>query len=497
MIDGVNRFESDTKQHDRCAAERLPEQALPGLPLPGLSISRLSISGLALLMTLPLMLTPLALPAEAQGPSGGFAGGQLATDTPQTLLTPVPRTQTAPATPGSLYDPYTTSATPGVYTPALPGAQPIPPVAAVPGLGTTYANSSTPNFGYGNPGFTTQAYGQTYPPPTYGQPAFGQPSYGQPGYGQQPGFGTTILPPAAYPPEAYPSNSPTTLFPGGLFSGGMMAGTQGTPFSSLRFMQPRLQHGWIRGGDGDRSLDMNETDVALTFAFPQFLYSSQPLYVTPAFGLTLLNGPHSSTGADLPGQVYSGTLSADWQSDPAQMFSIDLGLTLGMYSDFDTNISDSFRVLGRGVGHFRITPYSTLKGGVHVISRNRHSVLPAVGLLYTPNQYTRYDLFFPEPKLSHYTTTLGTQDIWCYISGEYGGGTWTVERDSGLHERVDINDIRVMLGIEWGRSDLIRNGQRTGFAEFGVVFNRELYYKSRSVNIDPHETFMIRLGLGY
>ncbi len=422
-------------------------------------------------------------------------------DIPQTNLTPVPRMGSQPAASGSLYDPYATTGTPGVYTPALPGAQPIPPVAAFPGFGNTYANSASPTFGYGNPGFNTQAYGTTYGQPAFGQPTYGQPAFGQPAYGQPPmgqsTFGTTILPPAAFPPEAYPMGAPTTLFPGGLFQGSLMAGGQGNSFGSFRFMQPKLQHGWIRGGDGVRSLDMNETDVALTFAFPQFLHSSQPLYLTPAFGLTLLSGPNSSTGADLPGQVYSGTLTADWQSDPNQMFSIDLGLTVGMYSDFDTSISDSFRVLGRGLGHFRLTPFTTLKGGVHVISRNRYSVLPAVGLLYTPDPFTRYDLFFPEPKLSHYTTTLGTQDIWCYIAGEYGGGSWTVQRESGVQEQVDINDIRVMLGFEWGRSDLIRNGQRTGFAEFGVVFDRELFYKSRNVNIDLHETFMFRLGLGY
>jgi hypothetical protein len=272
----------------------------------------------------------------------------------------------------------------------------------------------------------------------------------------------------------------------------------GAPMGAFRLMQgPKLQHGWLQGGDGSTSLDMNETDVAVSFAFPNFFHSGQPVYVTPAFGLTLLNGPHSNTGADLPGQVYSGTLSADWQSDPVQIFSVDLGLTVGMYSDFDTNISDSFRVLGRGLGHFRLTPFTTFKGGVHVINRNKYTVLPAFGLLYTPTPMTRYDIFFPEPKLSHYFTTLGTKDVWAYIGGEYGGGSWTVERVSNVTEQVDINDIRITLGIEWGRSDLLRQGRRTGFAEVGYVFDRELEYKSGNGNLNLNDTFMIRLGVGY
>jgi hypothetical protein len=436
------------------------------------------------------------------------SGSNSPVDIPRTNLTPVPRTTAPPTVPqgGALFDPYTVGPSAGTFAPAVPGVAPAAPNASFPGwLPSTQpppSMFSAPSiyaappqaFGSGNPGFNTQPLGQTM----YGQSSLGPPMYSQPQTFGQPGFGTTVLPPTGFPPEAYPSSAPTTLFPGGLLGPGIFAGSAGGSMGAFRLMQgPKLRHGWLRGGDGDKSLDMNETDVAVSFAFPNFCHTGQPIYITPAFGLTLLSGPHSNTGADLPGQVYSGTLTADWQSDPVQIFSIDLGLTVGMFSDFDTNISDSFRVLGRGLAHFRLTPFTTLKGGVHVINRNRYTVLPAFGLLYTPTPMTRYDLFFPEPKLAHYFTTLGTQDIWAYIGGEYGGGSWTVQRQSGVTEQVDINDIRITMGFEWGRSDLLRQGRRTGFAEIGYVFDRELVYKSRVGNMDPNDTFMIRAGIGY
>ena len=445
-------------------------------------------------------------------------GANSPVDIPKTNLTPVPRTAApAPVTGGNLYDPYARGPSAGTFAPAAPAAPgfaPAAPTNSFPGwLPGTQPPPSTfsapsvygappPTFGTGNPGFNNQTLGQTgFGQPNLGQPSLGPPIYGQPPTLGQPSFGNTFLPPPGFPPEAYPSNAPTTLFPGGFSTGGGMfggGGGVGAPMGAFRLMQgPKLQHGWLQGGDGSKSLDMNETDVAVSFAFPNFFHSGQPIYVTPAFGLTLLNGPHSNTGADLPGQVYSGTLSADWQSDPVQIFSVDLGLTVGMYSDFDTNISDSFRVLGRGLGHFRLTPFTTFKGGVHVINRNKYTVLPAFGLLYTPTPMTRYDIFFPEPKLSHYFTTLGTKDVWAYIGGEYGGGSWTVERVSNVTEQVDINDIRITLGIEWGRSDLLRQGRRTGFAEVGYVFDRELEYKSGNGNLNLNDTFMIRLGVGY
>lgn len=440
----------------------------------------------------------------------GRSHAQLPRDVPLTNLVPVP--QTPPAAPPSgyhspLYDTYSSTPGAGTYAPAVPGMAPQPPAAVYPnwlpggssqqpagsfgGLlsGSPVTAAPAPTFGPGNPGFTGTPYGQG---------GLGQTAYGSPPYPGQP-YGTQVLPPSGYPPEAYPSGAPNTLFPGGVYGGGLFNGGQINGLSAFRIMQgPRIRHGWIRGGDGAKSLQMNETDVSVAFAFPNFLYSGQPAYVAPSFGLNLLAGPQSSSGADLPGQVYSAYLDSGWQSDPNQMLSVDLGLRVGVFSDFDSHGSDSFRAMGRGLAHFRLSPFSTFKGGVYYIDRERADWLPAVGILYQPTPLKRYDIFFPEPKLAHYFTTLGTQDVWGYVAGEYGGGAWTVRRESGQDDFVDISDFRLLLGLEWGRNDLIRQGRRTGFFEVGYVFERELYYKRNPQdNISPSDTFMLRVGLGY
>lgn len=433
---------------------------------------------------------------------------QLPRDVPLTNLVPVPQHTPAPPPSGynsPLYDTYSSTPGAGTYAPAVPGMAPQPPVATYPnwlpggssqpasgGLGGLFSGSpvtAAPTFGPGNPGFTGTPYGQA---------GLGQTAYGNQPYAAQP-YGTQVLPPSGYPPEAYPSPAPNTLFPGGIYGGGLFNGGQINGLSAFRIMQgPRMRHGWIRGGDGAKSLQMNETDLSVAFAFPNFLYSGQPAYVAPSFGLNLLAGPHSSTGADLPGQVYSAYLDSGWQSDPNQMLSVDLGLRVGVFSDFDSHGSDSIRVMGRGLAHFRLSPFSTFKGGVYYIDRERADWLPAVGILYQPTPTKSYDIFFPEPKLSHYLRTLGTQDVWGYVAGEYGGGAWTVRRESGQDDYVDISDFRLLLGLEWGRSDLIRQGRRTGFFEVGYVFDRELYYKRNPQdNISPNDTIMLRVGLGY
>ncbi|CAN0389762.1 unnamed protein product, partial [Hapterophycus canaliculatus] len=265
--------------------------------------------------------------------------------------------------------------------------------------------------------------------------------------------------------------------------------------------RPRLRHTFISGADGPNEVGMNQTDVSLGFAFGNFLYSNRPLYVVPSFSLYLFDGPVTTVnnGADLPGNAYGGFLDFGWQSDPNQIIGGELGVRVGAFTDFDTFNDDSIRVMGKGLLSFRLTPTSTLKGGVYYLDRQSIKLLPAFGLLCQPNPFTRFDIFFPEPKFARYWRTIGTQDTWWYLAGEFGGDSWTVTRASNLEERVDINQIGVTFGFEWGRSDLIRTGQRRGFVEAGVVFDREIRYEisTGDDNRNLDEAFILRAGWGY
>ena len=119
--------------------------------------------------------------------------------------------------------------------------------------------------------------------------------------------------------------------------------------------------------------------------------------------------------------------------------------------------------------------------------------LPAGGLLWTPTPQVRFDIFFPQPKLSAYLTTVGRYELWGYIAGEYGGGAWTIQRTSGVSDRVDINDIRVSGGFEW-------TGPRglTGFIEGGFVFRRQvIYVVTPADSFNPGDTYMVRAGFSF
>ncbi len=369
-------------------------------------------------------------PSSYANPSGfGSTSGQ--TGWSGTPMTSAPAYTTPPPNSSlgsTLFDPYSTANNAGTYAPAIPGAAPINQPAYPGWLPSNSGFGNAPVFGAGNPGFSTTPYG---------------------GAGQ-------------YPSSIYPSGSPNTLFPGGLLgSGSLFTGSSNVYTATRRFQGPRLRYGWLNDGDNIDDVEMNDIDTSLVFAFPNFLYTGQPLYVVPSFGLHLISGPSSASGADLPPQLYDAFLDTGWQSDPNQLIGADLGVRVGVFSDFDHVTTESVRVLGKGLATFRLTPYTTLKAGVYYLDRNDLKVLPAGGLLYQPTPNTRYDIFFPQPKLAQYFATVGTQDLWGYISGEYGGGSWTIRRANGSSDSIDINDIRVILGVEWGQNDLIRMGRHT------------------------------------
>lgn len=394
---------------------------------------------------------------------------------------------------------------PGGLTPSYPGVGPSGPFGNYQGNAGSYPAGAYPNTAppslfptsifNGNQGGLFSGFtnwlGGTNP---YG--------YGQGGYGMAPGaYGGPVNNGGILAPGAMGGASPYGYGwnPQAWNPQGTVAGAFNTQPAFIRFFQgPRFRHAFIYGDNDQDSLQINDTDVSLAFAVPNFLFSTQPLYILPSFSLHQWDGPNAPSTADLPSKAYSAFIDTGWQSDPLRLLGAELGVRVGVFSDFNTFTSDSLRVMGRGLARLRLTPTATLKGGVVYLDRNRVKLLPAGGILWQPNPGTRFDLFFPEPKLAHYLNTVGTHDTWWYVSGYYGGGAWTVERTNGTKDSIDINDIRLTLGLEWGRNDQLREGRRIGFLEAGYVFNRELLYKnSPADNIDLDDSFVVRAGIGY
>jgi hypothetical protein len=424
---------------------------------------------------------------------------------PQTNLTPIAppaSTYTPPANAYGSFDPY--SSTPPV------GATGVPPVTGANGPGVTtlgppggYPPAPTGNtslFGlFSQPtapptspaGYGSPTMAPVNNPPVYGSPPYGAPVAAAPGiYG----------PPTAYPNSVYPSSTPGSLFPqgySGIYSGSLFTNPS-TSYNSFRLFQgPRARYTYVTPGSKPNNLGINDFDFSLAFAFPNFLYMTQPFYVIPSFSLHLWSGPDSPV-ADRPSKAYSAFIDLGWESDPAKMVGTEFGLRLGIFTDFDTHNSKSWRARGRALVSFRMTPTSIFKGGVYYLNRNEVKLVPAFGFFCRPNPFTRIDLFFPKLRYARYCRTVGTSDLWWYLTGDYGGGNWTITRNEGYEDQVDINDLRAIFGLEWGPSSSLQAGRRTAFAEIAYVFSREVRYRySPNDDFDPDDAFSFRIGIGY
>ena len=499
-----------------------------------------SLWGLGLGQTPFPSTTPGTLPPTASYPSTPATGGTTAF--PATTLPPV---STAPPVysvpPPATYNPYAPTFRPSTAPTAMANPTMAPVGTPAPSSFNQVYNSWM-EWLTGNP----TAYGQ----PAYVQPTYGQPAYGQPTYGQPMGVATYGQPMApSAPPAAYSNPTPGVLFPGtspNPYAANPYAANPYTanpyatnpyganPYSTggyppnpypnswnawwyntsnavqtqtaqtmrlcqgLRFRYTYLPGNTDFGGVDTNQIESHDFETSLVFAIPKFFGMSQPWYLMPGYAQHLWSGP-SVPGSDLPGSAFSAFLDSTWETDPLQTFGTELGWRVGVFSGFDAISTESIRLQGKALAKLRCTPNSTIRAGVYYIDRNKIKLLPAGGILWMPNQDTRWDIFFPEPKLSHYLTTCGTHDIWWYITGYYGGGAWTIKHaDDDSHDEIDINDIRVMVGFEKGRNDLLRQGFRTCFLEFGYAFNRELIYRNRpEANLSPDESLVFRAGFGY
>jgi hypothetical protein len=284
----------------------------------------------------------------------------------------------------------------------------------------------------------------------------------------------------------YPDGGPSVFPQGGFFE---------SIQQPLRLLQEvRLRDTWLASIGGSRHLGVNDIETSATFAFPIF-YNQAPLLVTPGFALHLWDGPITAPpeNADLPPQTFDAYLDAGWHPQLTPWFGANLGVRTGVYTDFHTFTIHSIRVMGRGLGVITLTPTVQVAVGVVYLDRNKVKLLPAGGVIWTPNPDARYEILFPNPKLAHRFTTLGTVDVWWYLSGEYGGGAWTIKRAGGGSDDVDYNDLRVALGIE----GIALSGFRSMF-EVGYVFQREIIYRSAMPDrFVPNDTLMLRGGISF
>lgn len=385
----------------------------------------------------------------------------------------------------------------GTTYPGAPGGSVVmPPAAAT--VPNTYPGATTPST---YPGAATVAPpASVLPAPSYApapQSYGGAPTVGT---GPTASFNGPIAPPAGWDPNAVPSNQPGSLLSQDPYmSTPQFQWPSMAPVMTMRkFIQEvRGDYTYMSGNDADR-LNMHDVIVTSTFALPFFYSREHPLLITPGFGFHFLSEAEPQM---LPGTLYDAFLDAEWDPQLTPWLGAELGVRVGVYSDFEKVTTDSIRYPAQGFAVLRLAPSVDLKFGVMWLDRVDIKLLPSGGVVWRPNTDNVFEILFPNPKLSHRLGGDGVTDWWLYARGEYGGGDWLVQRSKFKTlapgepdlQRVDYNDMRVALGLEFRR----RAGL-SGLVEVGYAFERQVMYEyDKPGYFAPSSALFLRGGLAY
>jgi hypothetical protein len=400
-----------------------------------------------------------------------------------------------PVQPVQATSPYAVQPSP-YAVPASPYAVPSTPAPYIaPANASPYgvAPVQPPTFGAPAP---VSPYASA-PPPTYSPSVVGPPPAFDP---YTSGGSITPAPPVAAPYGAAPPppgpylQQPAPPYQPAPYD--IQTSGEGYWAKTQRLLQEiSFEYTYLYGKQSDPSqFGVNETEISATFAFPMFGNIETPLLVTPGFQPDWFQGPVGGppSGPDLPPRVYAAYLDFAWFPKCNEWLGGELGLQPGIWTDFHNVDSDSIRILGRGLATVALSPQLDIRFGVIYLDRVDIKILPAGGFYYRPTPDWDMYLVFPNPKVRKFMTAVGNTKWWWYVAGEYGGGSWTVEREA-IDDRIDYNDIRVIGGLEWETQTHIR-----GHIEAGYVFDREIVFVSGDPgSFKPDDTLMLRAGVSF
>lgn len=236
-------------------------------------------------------------------------------------------------------------------------------------------------------------------------------------------------------------------------------------------------------------LGVTSTDLSASFAIP--LGSFDNVVVATPFLRTDFLTP--APALDLPDELYETGARFFWRRPVNEDLSMMAIVTPAMRTDFE-NTDNAFRIFGLGLLIWQAVPETlSLSGGVVHTGRDDFPILPAAGLLWTPTREWKVDIQFPSPRISYRLAKNGcSSETWTYLSGVFGGNTWSVQRPSGAADELTLRDYRLLAGFEHLLAE-----NRSVFVEGGFVFGRAVEYESSPESTDLDSTGIIRCGLAF
>ncbi|MAG93381.1 MAG: hypothetical protein CMJ48_06490 [Planctomycetaceae bacterium] len=302
------------------------------------------------------------------------------------------------------------------------------------------------------------------------------------GTGQRAGLSGNVPPPA--PPAASPDGSVFhEPIPEWVIDPGAGETIVVESEGKLNYNSARYALSWIPGG-GDW-MGMSDLDLGATFAMAHL----HDVRVSPRIGLHLIHGPEMT---DLPPQLFDLSVELMLLKQFGERWGLEMAIAPSFYSDLQQSQGDALRVFGRAIGYYGWREDIQLVAGLLHLDREDISTLPVVGGILTPDADLRLELIYPRPKFAYRYHTCADFERWAYLSGELGGGTWAIRRDSGMDDVLSYRDLRLKFGVETRYE-----GGRGLNLEFAFIFGRKIEYESTRRKFDPDGNVMFRVVRSY
>lgn len=317
----------------------------------------------------------------------------------------------------------------------------------------------------------------------FSPPVTPDPFLGQPGYGMQPG------PYAPYSPY-----------------GAGAAGTQQPALSTYGANGPRpYRYGWLNAVDvsylpgsglsapaGGATGDMDIFGVDYDLAYSTPFIPGWVLNWTNQFRYRSWNGPDGAIV--IPSDVFRFGMDFEMETAQTGPWSISLGITPSINTDFDASTSEGFQLDGRGILLMQLDPYWTLGLGAMYWDRVKDRVIPYAGLIYR-DDYWEWQLMFPEARVSLFLGNESYWSKWLYVRGEYHVEAYGVDTTFGglkADNQIEIEDYRILIGMK------MDSGLYNWFFEGGWVTNRDVQFADGGVPGYSLDTgFIGQVGLRY
>lgn len=213
------------------------------------------------------------------------------------------------------------------------------------------------------------------------------------------------------------------------------------------------------------------------------------VWVSPQAGAHFIS---NSGRPNVPSSVYDVSLEVVFGLPLSEKWIVQGGISPGIFSDFQGAGGDEFRLPFRGLMFYKWSETLTIGGGFLYLDRPDVNTLPLVGLSYIPSDDFRVEIWFPRAKISKRYWAIENVERWVYAAAEFGGGSWAIQRDSGLSDNFAYRDYRMLFGVEQKCP-----GGLGWFVEGGLIFGRQMTFARTDTETSLDSTAAMQAGMRF